>query len=192
MRLRIWSVPILAAATLVGVGQVSAQGTPRAWITAGAGLGGSKGGGDVYRSGSVYTAYFDAGVRIIGRAGIEGTFELARDFGRGDYVAMCPCPANYDLSGWAGAVVIHAGPTTNPSVVRAAIGAGSYRVRNDFPFTPPIPEVREFGLRFSIDLQVLQGSHNDLSVGLRPIVLPDANGETLWVVPLTVSGRYRL
>jgi hypothetical protein len=189
MTARAWLLSVLAGITLGAPGAASAQQPSRGWIAISLGGGGQRGDGTIYKAGPVVAASFDAGARIIGRLGIQGSFDLSHDASGQGYDLAYQGPARYGLKGFAGGLTVDAGPARDPAVLRLGFGAGAYTVQGGFPLDL---EVTKLGLRLAADLRLATGRRTDLFLGFRPVLVPDAIGETLWMVPLVLTGRLRM
>jgi hypothetical protein len=121
--------------------------------------------------------------------GIQGSFDLSHDASGQGYDLAYQGPARYGLKGFAGGVTVDAGPARDPAVLRLGFGAGAYTVQGGFPLHL---DVTKLGLRLAADLRLATGRRTDLFLGFRPVLVPDAMGETLWMVPLVLTGRLRM
>ena len=189
MPARAWLLTVLTAITLGAPGAAAAQQPSRGWIAISLGAGGQRGDGTIYKAGLVVASSLDAGARILGRLGVHGSFDLSRDASGEAYDLIYQGPARYGLKGFAGGLTVDAGPARDPAVLRLGFGAGAYTVQGGFPLHR---DITKLGLRLAADLRLATGRRTDLFLGFRPVLVPDALGETLWMVPLVLTGRLRM
>ena len=182
------SLPALVIGLAVWPSPLSGQG-PRAWLVASAAIGGSTAAGPRYKGSPVWGAAFGGGVHLRGSVGVEAGLDVFKKWGlpvlECDLPPSGQCPIHFDLTGLSARLVLNAAPAGKLSRVRPSLGAGIYRVADNSVHEPTV-----LGLKIGLDYTGLRWSHQDLAVGVHALIIPRANGELLWVLPVGVSVHF--
>jgi hypothetical protein len=122
--------------------------------------------------------------------GLEAGLDVFKKWGLPIFECELPppgyqCPVHFDLTGLNASVVLSPGPVGRASRFRSSLGAGVYHVADNSSHEPTA-----LGLKVGLEFVGFRWSHFDLGVGVHALLVPRANGELLWVLPLGVSGRF--
>jgi hypothetical protein len=189
LRVAIRSLPLVALGLALGLSPIFGQDSPRSWLAASVGVGGSGAAGPRYEGAPVLGVGFGVGVRLMGPLGLEAAIEVVKKFGLPLFECELPppgyqCPIHFDLAGLSTSLVLIARPAGRLSRFHPSLGAGVYRAADGNPHEPSA-----LGLKVGLEYTVLRRPHLDLAVGMRGLVLPRVHGEMLWVLPIGFSGR---
>lgn len=169
-----------------------AQTGRRFWVVMAAGAGYAVA-DTVHQPAAGYTVRLGVGLPVLRRAGIEasllkeGVISRAADA----CVGGVPCPVDFGLLGGGAGVVAGVGPSDDQSLFRLSFGAGGYRVGAESTPTRSVPAVTALGWHAGFEGIIDRWDRGDLSMGVRGLLIPDANGERLWLVAFELAMRLR-
>jgi len=150
-------------------------------------------GGEVLYDGSFnLTARVGLTLWLTRRIGIAGNALLIEGKmfqGETPCLGGIPCPVNFGLRGAYGALNVGLGQPGSRAI-RLSVGAGGFSIHDDQPNGNGLPTVTAFGVQMGLDALIWRRSRWGVAVGVRGIVVPDANGETLWFVPMEIGLRF--
>jgi hypothetical protein len=194
MHFRISYRPRILICALVAIASVPrplmSQGPGRLWVAVATGLGVS-GGDTTYKGSLAYVIRVGIGLRFATRLNLEGSFQDVGGLGWGDYACVGgqPCPVYFTFRGASGGLVLDVGPNMDPTRLRLAFGVGAYRVRGDQLSGLQIPPATVLGLHFGIDWVLKRWSRVAVLLGTRGVVMPSANHDRLWFIPVELGVR---
>ena len=186
--MRLSALPLAAVAMSTAVASIEAQ-RSAPWLEAGGGIGGTLGGGSVYRTSSSALAYVDLEFPSSGRVGLGLGASYANELETVTYVCLHGlgdgCGAASDRVRFAGiALLAVAGPPIGPSraIWSASLGPGIYRITD--------ADRTSIGVQGSVQRALIRTTGVAFVGGIRGVALPSGHGTALTAFYLTLGFRF--
>jgi len=186
------SLLALALALASAPSELCGQHQPSTWLVVAPGLGGSAAQGPRYEGSAIWEARVGVGLRFRTPVELEAAIDVIHSWGHGPFgceLNPTQCPAHSNLAGASLELLLNPRSVGKLAPFRASVGVGAYRVGNDMPYPDPPPKVTALGLQIGLEYTMWRWSHVALYLGARALLIPRANGESLWLFPVGLGGR---